>query len=66
MIDGAFFLARYAQTFGGARTPDKVAKNLFTMCIGHLDNRKEDLYRILFYDCPPRSKKAHNPVCLSI
>ena len=32
------------------------------MCIGHLDGRKEDLYRIFFYDCPPLSKKAHNPI----
>ena len=32
------------------------------MCIGHLDGRKEDLYRVFFYDCPPLSKKAHNPI----
>jgi uncharacterized LabA/DUF88 family protein len=31
------------------------------MCIEHLDDRN-DLYRILFYDCPPLSKKAHNPL----
>jgi uncharacterized LabA/DUF88 family protein len=31
------------------------------MCIKHLDDKNE-LYRILFYDCPPLSKKAHNPV----
>jgi uncharacterized LabA/DUF88 family protein len=61
LIDGAFFLARYSRTFAGARTPERVAKNLFTMCIEHLDE-KSDLYRIFFYDCPPLSKKAHNPV----
>ena len=34
---------------------------MFTMCLQHLDN-KNDLYRIFFYDCPPLSKKAHNPI----
>ena len=61
LIDGAFFLKRYAVTFGKKHPPAKVAKNLFTMCIEHLDD-KFDLYRIFFYDCPPLSKKAHNPV----
>ncbi len=62
LVDGAFYLARYGRTFGGPRIPQKVARSLFTMCIGHLDGRNEDLYRIFFYDCPPLSKKAHNPV----
>ena len=61
LVDGAFFLKRYAVTYGKKHAPEKVAKNLFTMCISHLDD-KFDLYRIFFYDCPPLSKKAHNPV----
>lgn len=38
------------------------------MCLEHLnqttDGRRirRDLYRIFFYDCPPLSKKVHNPV----
>ena len=62
LVDGAFFLARHAQTFGGPRTPETVARCHFKMCMGHLEGEKEDLYRIFFYDCPPMAKKAHNPV----
>ena len=61
LVDGAYFLKRYRWTYGRDHTPSVVAKNLFTMSIEHLDDRN-DLYRILFYDCPPLSKKAHNPV----
>ena len=61
MIDGAFFLKRYARIYGSHRSPRDIAKDLFTMCISHLDKRNE-LYRIFFYDCPPLAKKAHNPV----
>lgn len=61
LVDGAYFLKRYPRTYGPRHSPVQIAKNLFTMCIGHLDD-KNDLYRILFYDCPPLTKKAHNPV----
>lgn len=61
LVDGAYFLKRYRWTYGRDHSPPLVAKNLFTMSIEHLDD-KNDLYRILFYDCPPLSKKAHNPV----
>ena len=30
------------------------------MLMSHVDNAR--LYRILFYDCPPLEKKAHNPI----
>lgn len=61
LVDGAFFLKRYPRSYGRNHLPERIAKNLFTMCIDHLDD-KNDLYRILFYDCPPIAKKAHNPV----
>jgi uncharacterized LabA/DUF88 family protein len=35
------------------------------MCLEHLRKLKRDkhnLYRIFYYDCPPLTKKAHNPV----
>ena len=36
------------------------------MCRQHLKDRSEEtprqLYRIFYYDCPPLTKKAHNPV----
>lgn len=61
MVDGGFFLKRHGRCYGKGKTAQVVAKDLFTMCIEHLDN-KSDLYRIFFYDCPPLDKKAHNPV----
>jgi len=61
LIDGAFFLKRYARIYGPRHPASEIAKDLFTMCISHLDDRN-DLYRIFFYDCPPLAKKAHNPV----
>ncbi len=61
MVDGGFFFYRYRATYGANHSPEVVAKNLFTMCISHL-SEKNDLYRIFFYDCPPLSKKAHNPI----
>lgn len=61
LIDGAYFLKRYRHTYGKGHSPEQVAKNLFTMCIKHL-NERDNLYRIFFYDCPPFSKKVHNPI----
>ncbi len=43
-----------------------MAKNLHSMCIEHLSQRKRkieyDLYRIFFYDCPPLEKRVQLPV----
>ena len=61
LVDGSFFLKRYPLSYGPRHPADKIAKDMFTMCIKHLDD-KNDLYRILFYDCPPLNKKAHNPI----
>lgn len=61
LIDGAFFLHRYRRIFGRAHSPARIAKTLRRMCVAHLDDRA-DLYRIFFYDCPPLTKKAHNPI----
>ena len=65
LVDGEFFLKRYALVYGRKHPPEKVAKNLFQMCLQHVsDGKKKDdyLYRIFFYDCPPFDGKAHNPV----
>jgi len=45
--------------------PKSVARDLFTWCLRHLDDKdvgRREIYRIFFYDCPPLAKKAHNPV----
>ena len=62
LVDGGFFLNRYRYCFGDPYRdgPTKVAKNLYTMLLKHVE--KEKLYRILYYDCPPLEKKAHNPI----
>lgn len=62
LVDGAFFLKRYRRCYSGGAShpPDKVAKNMYTMLLKHVEN--EDLYRILYYDCYPLEKKVHNPI----
>jgi uncharacterized LabA/DUF88 family protein len=63
LIDGDFFIRR-ARFLVGKQTAQKAAENLHWMCREHLKQPegKHDLYRIFFYDCPPLTKKVHNPV----
>ena len=63
LIDGGFFLKRYRALRGNV-PPQAAAKDLHRMCLEHLNQQrvKRRLYRIFFYDCPPLSKKVHNPV----
>lgn len=63
LIDGDFFIRRY-RLLVGKHPADKVASDLHKMCLRHLDqpDGKRQLYRIFFYDCPPLTKKAHNPI----
>ncbi len=63
LIDGGFFIKRYRQTYGGGHDPGTIAKNMHVMALKHINPHEgESLYRILFYDCAPLKKKAHNPV----
>ena len=65
LIDAAFFLNRYTRLVG-SQAPDKVADDLHRFALAHMKNRDgavvADLYRIFVYDCPPLSKKLHNPI----
>ncbi len=63
LVDGDFFLRRY-RYLRGNNTPKSVAGSLHWMCRKHLEQEKHrrKLYRIFFYDCPPLSKKVHNPI----
>ncbi len=71
LIDGGFFLKRYHR-LQGSKLPPEAAKALHRMCREHLMDkprgpssarrRISHLYRIFYYDCPPLTKKAHNPV----
>lgn len=62
LVDGGFFLKRYSKCYQGGNdhAPKKVIQNMYTMLMSHVKNAK--LYRILFYDCSPLDKKAHNPI----
>lgn len=66
LVDGSFYIKRYRALIGKDVPAIQVAKDLYTMCLAHLTahhkGKSNDLYRILFYDCEPISKKAHNPV----
>lgn len=63
LIDGDFFIRRMRYLLG-KQTAKQAAADLHRMCREHLKQpeRKHDLYRIFFYDCPPLIKKVHNPV----
>ncbi len=65
LVDGAFFIKRYKR-LKRIKTldPKKTVRDLFTMCISHLEQKDEqyDLYRIIYYDCEPFDKKHHNPI----
>jgi len=63
LIDGSFFLKRY-QRLRGTKSPTDAARDLYSMCLRHLSNKRErnQLYRIFYYDCPPLTMKGHNPV----
>lgn len=67
LVDGGYFVKRYRKLKSSVadRKPEKVAENLFSWALKHLESRdqpRRELYRIFFYDCPPLDKKAHNPV----
>ena len=64
LIDGGFFLTRF-RTLEGSKTPKQAARSLHAMCLEHLrkeGRKRHQLYRIFYYDCPPLTKKVHNPV----
>ena len=63
LIDGDFFIRR-CRFLVGKQPALKAAADLHRMCREHLKQpeRKRVLYRIFFYDCPPLTKKVHNPI----
>ncbi len=69
LVDGGFFIKRYRYIFSNIQnlSPQKVAKDLHEICLRHLISKSKvllqrELYRIFYYDCPPLSKKVHNPI----
>ena len=68
LIDGAFLIKRYQALYGDLPEPNKLARAIRAASLQAMRaaNRKNgthrDLYRILFYDCPPLDKRVQNPV----
>ena len=69
LIDGGFFLKQYKR-LQGDKKPEEVAEALHQIAFKHLERKSHDskqppkrnyLYRIFYYDCPPLEKKAHYP-----
>jgi uncharacterized LabA/DUF88 family protein len=63
LIDGGFFLKRYACLYLHAEkhTATDIAKNICRAAMSHVP-KDHDLYRIYYYDCTPLNKRVHNPV----
>ncbi|MCK5688387.1 NYN domain-containing protein [Myxococcota bacterium] len=78
LIDGAFFLKRLHRLKGrktpaevAAFVSEMARRHLSPKQHPNSNNetnqpnsrlRKDELYRIFFYDCPPLNKKSHNPI----
>lgn len=70
-VDGAFYLFR-AKHYWKDKSAEDRANELYTYCMNHLwvpcydrdgkKSRRDELYRIFFYDCPPSEKKVFNPL----
>lgn len=63
-VDGGFYLKRLRHLCG-EQTPREAARSIYRICVLHLKVLKRDpqqLYRTFVYDCPPLTKKAHNPI----
>ncbi|MGQ4879219.1 NYN domain-containing protein [Billgrantia sp. LNSP4103-1] len=73
LVDGAYFIKRFRRIEpDNAYDAQRAADCLHRWAVSHLHdgngkrsrqtNRRRDLYRIFFYDCPPLVKKMHNPI----
>ena len=64
LVDGAYYKKRILH-FKDHETPSQAASTLYKYCQKHVkygDREKCSLYRVLYYDCPPSSKKIYNPL----
>jgi uncharacterized LabA/DUF88 family protein len=76
LVDGGFFVRRFGRVYPNldAGNPAVVAKQMQKMCLYHLSRRERGsdgtltqiqesvLHRIFFYDCPPLTKRLHQPI----
>jgi uncharacterized LabA/DUF88 family protein len=72
LVDGGFFFRRYRNILKNIDHSDAaaVADAMYKMATAHLWRRAKtgaskkegELYRLYFYDCPPLTKRVHQPV----
>ena len=66
MVDGAFYLQRHYKFFKNQvkhYSPQRVARDVYLHGMKHVRKKEnEEIYRILFYDCRPVTKKVHHPL----
>ena len=66
LVDLSFFLKCYRRVIGKPGTAkhpsESVADSVWNTAVAHVDKKKDELYRILVYDCRPYDKKAHHPL----
>jgi uncharacterized LabA/DUF88 family protein len=72
LVDGGFFFRRYRKILRDIDHSNAmaVADAMYRMALAHLwrragtnGNLKDgDLYRLYFYDCPPLTKRVHQPI----
>ncbi|GAA9911270.1 NYN domain-containing protein [Helicobacter pylori] len=68
LVDGDFFIRCYKSHLkkqSGDKykdlNPEKLAHDIHTHCLRHINKKNEELYRIFFYDCKPLEKRVHYP-----
>jgi len=71
LVDGGFFIKRYRTLYGNMGqncfAPHQVVRNLYGGILRDIrsanrHNSRRELYRILYYDCPPLDKRVQNPI----
>ncbi len=75
LIDGAFFIKRYRALYSDwkerEKIPQRISRDMWRGVLTDLakankfSGSSRELYRILFYDCPPMSGEVENPIDLS-
>lgn len=62
LVDGGFFIKRYKALYDeeSYEDPKIIADNFYKMIMEHV--KDEYLYRVIYYDCLPFSKKVNLPI----
>jgi uncharacterized LabA/DUF88 family protein len=70
LVDGSYFIKRYRSLYPDwkSKSANQVVRDLYGALLRNLryanknGDKKKELYRIFFYDCPPLEKRLQNPV----